>query len=165
MSIQTSTVLKSYFNLGDKPTEAQFADLIDTALASNIRTVKYRVGVPGITGCNHNFTSVANTTEQGVQLGGTTIIPGKCNLIQNIIHCVVGLNTGTATTRLGTSSGGSEYGSGAVDTTDEITRVATTAISASATSVYFSVTPSANWNTLTTGTWDIYITYVDNSNL
>ena len=30
MSIQSKTTLKSYFNTGDKPTEAQFADLIDS---------------------------------------------------------------------------------------------------------------------------------------
>lgn len=30
MSVQTKTTLKSYFNTGDKPTEAQFADLIDS---------------------------------------------------------------------------------------------------------------------------------------
>lgn len=30
MSIQTKTTLKSYFETGDKPTQAQFADLIDS---------------------------------------------------------------------------------------------------------------------------------------
>lgn len=30
MAVQTKTVLKSYFNTGDKPTESQFADLIDS---------------------------------------------------------------------------------------------------------------------------------------
>ena len=30
MAIQTSTTLKTYFNAGDEPTEAQFASLIDT---------------------------------------------------------------------------------------------------------------------------------------
>ena len=34
MTIQTSTVLKSYFETGDRPTQAQFADFIDTALQS-----------------------------------------------------------------------------------------------------------------------------------
>lgn len=32
MTIQSATTLKSYFQAGDKPTEAQFADLIDSAL-------------------------------------------------------------------------------------------------------------------------------------
>jgi hypothetical protein len=30
MAVQTKTVLKSYFETGDKPTQAQFADLIDS---------------------------------------------------------------------------------------------------------------------------------------
>ena len=32
MATQTGTTLKTYFNTGDKPTEAQFADLIDSNL-------------------------------------------------------------------------------------------------------------------------------------
>ena len=32
MAIQTRTVLKTYFNTGDKPTETQFVDLIDSSL-------------------------------------------------------------------------------------------------------------------------------------
>ena len=31
MALHTATTLKTYFNTGDKPTEAQFADLIDTS--------------------------------------------------------------------------------------------------------------------------------------
>tara|TARA_R110002167_G_scaffold106766_2_gene273543 strand:+ start:290 stop:853 length:564 start_codon:yes stop_codon:yes gene_type:complete len=31
MALQTNTTLKTYFNTGDQPTEAQFADLIDTS--------------------------------------------------------------------------------------------------------------------------------------
>lgn len=33
MSSKTISTLKSYFNTGDKPTEAQFSDLIDTCFA------------------------------------------------------------------------------------------------------------------------------------
>ena len=32
MATQTGTTLKTYFNTGDKPTEAQFVDLIDSNL-------------------------------------------------------------------------------------------------------------------------------------
>ena len=32
MATQTGTVLKGYFNTGDQPTEANFADLIDSNL-------------------------------------------------------------------------------------------------------------------------------------
>lgn len=38
MSVQTKTTLKSYFNTGDKPTEAQFADLIDSCYNDLLQT-------------------------------------------------------------------------------------------------------------------------------
>lgn len=44
MAIQTKEVLKSYFNTGDKPTEAQFADLIDSCYNDNL-IVDYDVNI------------------------------------------------------------------------------------------------------------------------
>ena len=35
MAVQTRSVLKTYFETGDKPTSAQFGDLIDSALMAN----------------------------------------------------------------------------------------------------------------------------------
>lgn len=35
MAVQTRSVLKTYFETGDKPTAAQFGDLIDSALMAN----------------------------------------------------------------------------------------------------------------------------------
>ena len=90
--VQSSTVLKSYFNKGDKPTEAQFGDLIDTITTNNLKTVVYTVGVAGVTGCNHNFTSVANMTEQSIQLGGTTIIPKYSIPSEITVLCITGLS-------------------------------------------------------------------------
>ena len=180
MSVQTNAILRSYFNTGDKPTETQFANLIDTVTASNVRTLKYIVGVAGVTGCDHNFTSVANTTEQSIQLGGTTIIPLKSWIIGSVILCTATVSgAATATVDLGTTSGGTENGFSGINsyTVDVInvrrysSAIVSNSISVSpksaatdvATSVYFSATPSANWDTLTTGKWEIFITWVDNS--
>lgn len=35
MAVQTRSVLKTYFETGDKPTAAQFGDLIDSVFAAN----------------------------------------------------------------------------------------------------------------------------------
>jgi hypothetical protein len=172
MAIVSLVTLKTYFETGDFPTQQEFINLIDTlGQQNNLRTVSYIIGAPGVTGCDHNFTSVANATEQSIQLGSTTIIPAK-SLINNIIsHCVDGLNgviTGTAD--LGNTSSGSEYKTamnlddtneiiGAVDSTSSFYST----VSISASSVYFSFTPSANWNTITNGKWKVWITYLDNS--
>ena len=36
MAVKTRSVLKTYFETGDKPTSAQFGDLIDSALMANV---------------------------------------------------------------------------------------------------------------------------------
>ena len=50
MATQTGTTLKTYFNTGDKPTEAQFVDLIDSNLNlsdSSTQTVSSPVTISG----------------------------------------------------------------------------------------------------------------------
>ena len=140
---------------------------INSALGTtNLRTVVYTIGVAGTSGVDYTFTSVANTTEQSIQLGGTTIIPVKSPVIQLTAHCVTGLNGAiTGTGELGLTSGSNTYMSlPALDDTDEMAASPIgNVISASATSVWFSFTPSANWDTITTGVWKIWITYIDNS--
>ena len=37
MATQTGTVLKTYFNTGDQPTEAQFGDLIETYILTSMQ--------------------------------------------------------------------------------------------------------------------------------
>ena len=50
MAVQTRSVLKTYFETGDKPTAAQFGDLIDSALMANAAALVFE-----------SFTAVANT--------------------------------------------------------------------------------------------------------
>ena|SRR3990167_6115094 len=169
MAIVSLAQLKSYFNRLDKPKEQQYVDLIDTlGQQNNLRTVEYTIGVPGVTGVDHNFTSVANTTEQSIQLGGTTIIPANSPIIQIVVKCIDGLSgVITGTCDIGVTSGASGIG-GPLDLDDTNEIISTGGLnlpstSISATSIYFSFTPSANWDTITTGKWKVWISYIDNS--
>lgn len=131
---------------------------------NNLKTIAYIIGVAGTADCDYNFTSVANTTKQSIQLGATTIIPVYSPIIITSVLCELGLNgIITGTVDLGTTSGGTEIASGlVVDDTGEVS--STSAVPrTTATSVYFSFSPSANWNTITTGKWQIWISYIDNS--
>src|SRR3990167_7726835 len=174
MSIVSLATLKSYFEEGDFPTASQFEDLIDTlGLQNNFRTVEYTIGVPGVAGVDYNFPGGAldQANIRSVQLGGTTIIPENSPVIVIISKCIVGLNDAiTGSVDIGNASEGSQFLPGAtLDDTDEIVSTdnstvdITTYVSASASSVYFSMTPSANWSTITTGTWKVWISYIDNS--
>ncbi len=142
---------------------------IDSAVG-NLRTVAYTIGVHGVADCDYNFASVANTTEQSIQLGATTIIPANSIVIIMIAKCTDGLNgVITGTGDIGTTSGGIEYMDSAnIDDTNDITSSLTSPLAvifASASSVWFSFTPSANWNTITNGKWKIWISFIDNSSL
>lgn len=110
----------------------------------------------------------ANTTEQVITL--TNILPAYAELTGWQIRCFEG-TTGatTATVQWGTSSGGTELANEATacDDTSEIIGTAAgagpiLAATNAARSLYFSVTPSANWSDMaSTGRWAVMITYVD----
>lgn len=167
MAIQTNAVLRTYFETSDKPTQAQFIDLIDTITANNIRTLVYTVGVAGVTGVNHSFTSAANTTEQSLRLGGTDIIPLNSIPLSITAKCIDGLSGAiTGTVDVGKTSGSTTYMAAVnLDDTDDVYRTVYTlnGDATTASSVYFSMTPSANWDTITAGKWKVWVTYIDNS--
>lgn len=134
------------------------------------RTLKYSVGVPTATGVDYNFASAANANEQSIQLGGGAVIPALAKVVNVVIKCTESLSTGaaTSTSDVGTSSGGAQFiTAGAVDDANDIadSDFTSIAVSTSASSVYFSVDPDTNWDdaTMTTGKWEIYITYIDNA--
>ena len=141
------------------------SQITSNSISTNIRTIVYKVGVAGVTGCDYNFTSTADALQQTIQLGGTDIIPVKSPVTQLVVHCTDGLNTGTGSGKLGLLTGANTYMSlTLLDDTDE-TQASSIGnkISSAISSVWFSYTPSANWNTLTNGTFRIFITYIDNS--
>src|ERR1035437_5050275 len=165
--IQSKPVLKSYFLTGLKPTQQQFSDLVDTLLASSIQTLVYTIGVAGVTGVDYNFTSVANTTKQAIQLGSINIIPAKSNILKVICVNEAALVGGTALIEIGYSAVSASYGQ--ANNMDVLAAIfqgdGSNHISSTDSSVYFGLTPSANWSTLSLGKWKIIITYIDSSSL
>ncbi|MCR4330251.1 MAG: hypothetical protein NUV65_06945 [Candidatus Roizmanbacteria bacterium] len=148
--------------------------VVDIIRPQYIKTVEYTVGVGGSTEVDYTFDNTQNNmTIQGIQLGGTAIIPANSIPTAIIIKCTEDLSTGAATGQvsMGTASGGAqfralitcddagEYSRGVVAATFSDSLMATDY------SVYFNVTPNTNWDdaSMTTGKWKIWITYVDNS--
>ena len=74
MATQTATTLKTYFNTGDQPTEAQFVDLIDSSL---------------------------NLTDGGTVAAATTFTVGAQSAA--VTHVATDAGTGTGTIAAGTS--------------------------------------------------------------
>lgn len=138
--------------------QAQITSLVTGAL---IKKLSYTVGVNGVT-ADYNFTSVANTTKQSIQLGATTIIPALATTTSTIATASIALVGGTAVADIGVTSGSDEYISGVALSSLNATTSSSAAVAASgiATSLYFSVTPSANWNTLSLAKWTINIYYL-----
>ena len=60
MAVQTRSVLKTYFETGDKPTSAQFGDLIDSALMANV-TLEV-TSFNAVANTVHNITSLSAIT-------------------------------------------------------------------------------------------------------
>jgi hypothetical protein len=108
---------------------------------------------------------VANMTEQVIAL--TNALPAYATLIDWHVRCIETV-TGSASMQIdvGTSSGGSELGTGSPDTTaDLLVPAAGGAVLMTATNtartIYFSGTPGVNWDTLNQGRWVISLTYID----
>lgn len=121
----------------------------------------YTVGLAEVPDCDYNFTAPANTTEQSIQLGGTTIIPALSSVASLIASCDVALVGGTATSDIGITSGSDEYVSSAsLSSLNETASSGAIPASGVATSIYFSISPSANWSTLSAAKWIINFYYV-----
>lgn len=119
----------------------------------------YTIGVAGVAGCDYNFTSVGNANQQSIQLGATAIIPAKASVTSIIASDSVALVGGTATCNVGITSGSAEYIDTVTLSSLNATASSSAAVSAQSTasSIYFSITPSANWNTLSAGKWKVNI--------
>lgn len=66
MAIETKTVLKTYFESGDRPTQTQFANLIDSAVRDAIKAVADSVENDGFTGI---LSFKSSTSVTGVNTG------------------------------------------------------------------------------------------------
>ncbi len=77
MAVQTATILKSYFNTGDTPTEVQFADLIDSSVNTGLldETAHGALDHTGLTGipAAYSLPTASTTILGGVKVDGTTV--------------------------------------------------------------------------------------------
>jgi hypothetical protein len=137
---------------------------------SRIYTIKKTIGGVGITGCDFNFATAANMTEQVINLGA--LVPAKATLM-GIFTVTDAVFTGAITlvAETGTSSSGDElissttiYAANAITPTPGSGIVVSTPI-VTPTTIYLSATPGANWSLVTAGKVTVYITYVDVTNL
>lgn len=146
---------------------ALIAAMLDTGggASSNVTTTSYTVGMPGVSGVDLNFTSAANSNQQSKQLGAAAIIPPNSVIQSIVIKCITAPTTAGAVADVGNTSGGSEWMSSIpMDTLNAVQSVSTqVSAQSSASSIYFSITPGANWNTQTNGVWKIWITTINNS--
>ena len=88
MALSTNTTLKTYFNAGDEPTEAQFAELIDSSMIPGI------MGLTAVTLTSNTTLAVATHSVQtgnyvavnadAVVLTLPTVVIGATFLIVNI---------------------------------------------------------------------------------
>lgn len=83
MAVQTRSVLKTYFETGDKPTAAQFGDLIDSVFAAN-HVINHSVST---------ITAVSGTV-YSTAITSTLIV--DCNALENGESFVVNRGTTTA---------------------------------------------------------------------
>lgn len=132
-----------------------------------IRTLKYTIGGVGVTGCDFNFVTALNMNEQPIDLGG--IIPENCRIL-DVYTFTDAAFTGAVslTTKIGTSSGGTEIAAGAdIVAADAINQTAVgagftlVAITHAHAHIWISATPGANWNLNTAGKLTVYITIID----
>lgn len=115
---------------------------------------------------DHFFTSAANMNKQSILMkADAALIPGKALITSVQIECLKSIDSGSAYCESGRSSGTDEY----FPMNDVKTAGLISSMSAmvspisTASGVYFSLTPTVNWNTITTGIWKVTLNYNDNS--
>ena len=134
---------------------------------SNVKTLKLTIGAPGVTGCDFNFASAANTTEQNIDLGA--VIPALARVLDIKTHTEVGFasNLTTFVAEVGSAASGNQYiASGTVLARNAIRAAAAGAAlaiapSASAGHVHVAATPGANWSNMVQGRLAVHITYIE----
>lgn len=145
----------------------QALDKLDTY--KSVQTIKKTIGGIGVS-ADFNFVTAANTNEQVIDLGD--IVPAKARIV-DVFTFTDAVFTGATTlvAETGTSSSGNELiGSATIYDANAITATANAGAfiavpSASATHVYVSATPGANWSNVTAGKVSVYVTYINVTNI
>jgi hypothetical protein len=131
-----------------------------------LKTVKKTIGGVGVTGCDFNFATAANTNEQVIDLGA--IVPAKARVI-DVFTFTDAVFTGATTlvAETGSSSSGNQYiASATIYATSAFTSMPHTASLnivpvVAAGNVFVAATPGANWSNVTAGKVSVYVTFVD----
>lgn len=89
MSVQTSTTLKTYFQTGDFPTQAQFVDLIDSTVNAEVEVT------PGGTSDDTTVLTTAIAAAQGkyLRVTGTLLLPTTASIDLTGILGIIGEGT------------------------------------------------------------------------
>jgi len=142
---------------------------ISEVTMANIFTVSKTIGAIGVTGCDFNFATAANITQQVIDLG--TIVPARSRVLDVVMQTDVTW-AGTAISAFTCEGGNSSSGAQFFADTDIITAGALAqtavgagftlvAINAAATKVYIGGAPTGgNWSALLAGKATVYVTYI-----
>ena len=137
---------------------------------SCVKTVRKTIGGVAVQGCDHNFATAANATEQVINLG--VVVPVFARLVD--VFLVTDMTFAGATTLVadvGTTSGGGELiASATIYAKNAVLAAANAAAmqaapNASGITIYVNATPGANWSNVTEGKVSVYVTYIDISDL
>lgn len=135
---------------------------------SNVKTVKKTIGGVGVAGCDFNFATAANTSEQVIDLGA--IVPANARVLDVKTRTEVAF-AGTSLSALvmetGNSSSGAQFiASATIMAANAITAAnlitMNVAPAAAASKVYCAATPTgANWAAVLAGKVSVYVTYIE----
>lgn len=153
-------------------TELYDADTANVALR-RVKTKAFTIGAVGVAGCDKNFDTAANTTQQVIELVGA--VPSTARILDVVWKtntAFAGTSITAFTMECGTTSSGAElFADTDVIAANALAQPAVgasftlTAITHAAKSVYVSAAPTGgNWAALLAGKGTIYITYIDNLN-
>ncbi len=141
---------------------------------NRVKTKAFTIGAVGVTGCDKNFVTAANTTAQPIDLGA--IIPAFAQILSVIVKTEV-LFAGTSITAFGVTGGTTTGGTELFTSADLILKDAINqpavggtysllAVSKDAKHIWIGGAPTgANWSALTAGKLSVYVTYIDNVNV
>ena len=110
MAVQTRSVLKTYFETGDKPTSAQFGNLIDSALMANATLESASFNAVANTVHNITTSSAITCTLSNLTYGESCVI----NRVGNATVC-------NATTTFAFNNGPLYYAAGYSDVSADAT--------------------------------------------
>jgi hypothetical protein len=144
----------------------QALDKLDTY--KSVQTVKKTIGGVGVAGCDFNFATAANQTEQPIDLG--SIIPARAKIMSVTLFseaeftgavslgCKVGVGSGGDSILTSTNMfSGTAVGDSGLLTSFAPTRVAE--------KIWVSATPGANWSNVTAGKLTAYVTFINVTNI